>query len=269
MAAGGESHPVRLALLGMPVEHSRSPQIHRAALAACGLSGEYEARAVDAAGFAAACAELRAGRLDGANVTMPHKRAAHDACAVLDAEARRAGAVNTLAPAEGGLAGWCTDVTAVRSALEEMPPGAVLVLGGGGAAAASLVAAAGRPLLLAARRAAAARDLVERLGVAATVVPWGGVVRGAVVVNATPLGRGGEALPAGLVAAAGGLIDLAYGAVPTPAVMAARGAGIPTVDGLTILVDQAAAAFQIWTGREAPRAVMEAAARYGESLKAG
>ena len=214
MAAGGESHPVRLALLGMPVEHSRSPQIHRAALAACGLSGEYEARAVDAAGFAAACAELRAGRLDGANVTMPHKRAAHDACAVLDAEARRAGAVNTLAPAEGGLAGWCTDVTAVRSALEEMPPGAVLV-------------------------------------------------------NATPLGRGGEALPAGLVAAAGGLIDLAYGAVPTPAVMAARGAGIPTVDGLTILVDQAAAAFQIWTGREAPRAVMEAAARYGESLKEG
>jgi shikimate dehydrogenase len=90
-----------------------------------------------------------------------------------------------------------------------------------------------------------------------------------VVINATPLGMAGEALPGGIVAAAGGLIDLAYGAFPTPAVVAAAQEGVPVVDGLTLLVDQAAAAFQIWTGREAPRAVMEAAARAGESLKEG
>jgi shikimate 5-dehydrogenase len=52
---------------------------------------------------------------------MPYKRAAHGVCAVLDADARQAGAVNTLAAADGGLAGWCTDVAAVRSALETMP----------------------------------------------------------------------------------------------------------------------------------------------------
>ena len=253
--------------MGMPVAHSRSPQIHRAALAACGLPGDYRARAVDGAGFAAACAELRDGRLDGANVTMPHKRAAHDACAVLDPDARRAGAVNTLAMRGGLLAGWCTDVAAVRAALDQMPVGEVMILGAGGAAAACVVAAAGWPLLVAARRRQAGQDLVERLGIPATVVPWGQPAPGASVVNATPLGAGGESLPDGVVAGAAGLVDLAYGRVPTPAVVAGARAGIPTVDGLTILVAQAAAAFEIWTGREAPRAVMEAAARSGESLK--
>lgn len=260
---------MRLALLGMPVAHSRSPQIHRAALAACGLPGEYQARAVDGAGFAAACDELRDGRLDGANVTMPHKLAAHDACAVLDPDARRAGAVNTLAIRDGALAGWCTDVAAVRAALERMPDGEVLILGAGGAAAACVVAAADRPLLVSARRRRLGQGLVERLGVPATVVPWGRPVPGAVVINATPLGTGGEALPDGVVAGAAGLVDLAYGPVPTPAVVAGVRDGIATVDGLTILVAQAAAAFEIWTGLEAPRAVMEAAARSGESLKEG
>ncbi len=73
-SSGGRADPVRLVLLGDPVAHSRSPAIQRAALAAAGILGSYEARRVDAAGVYRACAEIRAGSLRGANVTMPHKR---------------------------------------------------------------------------------------------------------------------------------------------------------------------------------------------------
>jgi len=86
---------------------------------------------------------------------------------------------------------------------------------------------------------------------------------------ATPLGMHAEALPGAVLAVAQGLIDLAYGPVETPALAVARSRGIPAIDGVSLLVAQAAASFEIWTGREAPRAVMEAAARYGESLKEG
>ncbi len=91
-------------------------------------------------------------------------------------------------------------------------------------------------------------------------IPWGKPLPGAVVVNATPLGMAGEPLPSGVVAAAAGLVDLAYGPVPTPAVSAARAAGLSVIDGIQILVDQAAESFEIWTGQPAPRDVMRAAA---------
>jgi len=259
---------VKLLLLGASLGHSRSPRIHRAALDACGLSGEYLAREVDAAGFSAACAEITAGTVDGANVTMPYKRAAHLACDRLDDDAVRAGAVNTLARRHGGLAGWNTDVAALRSALGALPWGAVVVLGTGGAAAAALVAASGRSIVVAARRLAAARDLAGRIDPGCGTVPWGTAVPGAVVVNATPLGMRHEPLPAGVVEVAAGLIDLAYGDAETPAVAAARSRGIPAIDGVSVLIGQAAASFEIWTGLAAPLQAMEAAARRPETLKA-
>lgn len=258
---------MRLAVLGMAVGHSRSPRIHRAALAACGLAGEYVAREVDAIGFAGACEEIAAGELDGANVTMPHKRAAHDACRLLDPDAVRAEAVNTLARRDGILAGWNTDVAALRRALESLPEEEVLLLGAGGAAAAVLVAGAARQVTVAARSEATAKKLVDRVHADARVVPWGTAVPGAIVVNATPLGMKGEPLPAGVLEAAAGLVDLAYGEAPTPAVRWARSRGLPAIDGISILVAQAAESFEIWTGLSAPRAVMEQAARRPEKLK--
>ncbi|MBI5158154.1 MAG: shikimate dehydrogenase (NADP+) [Acidimicrobiia bacterium] len=260
--------PVRLALLGHPLGHSRSPRIHRAALAACGIAGEYEPRDVDAGGFAAACGDIAAGRLDGANVTMPYKLEAQRRCDHLDADAARAGAVNTLARGDGGLAGWNTDVVALREALASLPDLPVLVLGAGGAAAAALVAAAGRRQIVVARRVEAARRLADRVGTGATTGVWGAAATEAVVVNATPLGMHGETLPGAVLEGAGGLIDLAYGPAETPAISLARSQGTPAVDGVSILVAQAAASFAIWTGLAAPREVMEAAARSGESLKA-
>jgi shikimate dehydrogenase len=262
--ADHDDHPVRLVLLGMPVAHSLSPRIHTAALQACGVAGEYQAREVDTAGFTAAVAQLEAGELDGANVTMPHKRAAHAACTTLHRDAHDAGSVNTLAMREGVLAGWCTDVAAVRRALAAMPAGPVLILGGGGAAAAAAVAATGREeVAISTRREGGPVAVLE----SGTQITWGTTVPGAVVVNATPLGMAGETLPAGVLEVAAGLVDLAYGQDPTPAVGQAARAGIPWVDGIQILVDQAAESFEIWTGLPAPREVMTTAARGPMFLK--
>lgn len=253
---------LRLVLLGKPLGHSRSPQIHAAALEACGLSGEYTLREVDSAGFTAACAEIAGGALFGANVTMPYKRAAHQACDELDPYAVRAGAVNTLVGRHGTLAGWNTDVSALRQAIDSIPEAPVLILGAGGSAAAALVAAEGRDITVAARRSGAAERLVEESGQASRIAPWGVALPGVVVVNATTLGMSGESLPVGILEVAVGLIDLPYGPAPTLAIEDAAGWGLPAVDGVSLLVSQAAESFEIWTGLTAPRTVMEQAARF-------
>jgi len=255
---------VRLVLLGDPVVHSRSPAIHRAALVAVGIEGGYEARRVDEAGVYRACAEIRAGALAGANVTMPHKRAAAAAADRLDPAAAACGAVNTLAGDAGEAWGHNTDVGGLRLAGEwaGIPPGGmVLVLGGGGAAAAALVAFAGLPLFIATRRPGAGGALAAARGIRATEVAWEQPVPRALLVNATTLGMQGEPLPPGLVEEAGGLIDLPYGEQATPAVRQAGARGLPVADGLEVLVAQAALSFRIWTGCEAPVAVMRRAAR--------
>lgn len=249
---------MRLCLLGDPVAHSRSPAIHRAALAACGITGSYEALTVDAAGFADAIADLRRGVFDGANVTMPHKGAAHDACDDLAGEAERAGAVNTLAMRRGRLTGWNTDVLGLRRLLADLPDGPLLILGAGGAARAAL-AATDRMARVAAREPQRGAAAADRFGRA--VHPWGAPWPGAVVVNATPLGMLGEPLPPGVLDGAVALVDLAYGSEGTPAVRQARERGIPVVDGIAVLVAQAADAFEIWTGMAAPLEAMGVAAR--------
>lgn len=254
---------MRLVLLGDPVGHSRSPAIHQAALAAAGIEGRYEALRVNSAGVYRACAEIRAGALDGANVTMPHKRTAAAAADRLAPEAARCGAVNTLVPEGGEVAGHNTDVGGLLLARDwgGIPSGApVLILGAGGAAAAALVAFAGSDLFLSTRRAGAGRALGAALGVPAGETPWGRPVPGAILVNATPLGMLGEALPACLVEEAAGLIDMPYGAEPTPAMTAARRLGLPAADGLDLLVAQAALSFRLWTGVEADMSSMRRAA---------
>lgn len=254
---------MRLVLLGDPVAHSRSPAIHGAALAAVGIEGRYEARRVDEAGVYRACAEIRSGALCGANVTMPHKRVAAAAADRLTVEAARCGAVNTLVAEEGEVVGANTDVSGLLLAWDwaRLPREAtVLLLGGGGAAAAALVALDGAEILVSTRRLEAGAALAGALGVAAVAVPWGRVVPGAVVVNATPVGMAGESLPAGVVEQAAGLFDMPYGRETTPAVAAARRLGLPAAEGIDHLVAQAALSFRLWTGVEAPLAIMRRAA---------
>jgi shikimate dehydrogenase len=225
------------------------------ALRAAGIPGEYVAREVDEAGFAAALDDLRSGRLDGANVTMPHKALAQRSADRSAPEAARAGAVNTLVRVGRAVAGHNTDIAGIREAWERNgldPEGPVVILGAGGGAAAALLALEGRPLTVAARRPEAAAALVARTGVDASVRSIDEPVAAATVVNATPIGMYGEELPAHLVDDCHGLFEMVYAAGRTPAERAVADMGRPVSTGTDMLIAQARNAFRLWTGREVP-----------------
>lgn len=258
------------AVLGHPVEHSRSPALHNAAYRALGLDAVYVALDVEPAALPAALAGVRALGLMGVNVTVPHKAAASALCDEVDDVARRVGAVNTVIVRDGRLWGTNTDVYGFRRSLEEVPRRAV-VLGAGGAARAVVVALveAGAAAGVVARDVDKAHDLVE-LG-AGEVIPWtprglAGALEGAdLVVDTTPVGISAaseaalpapvplEALPASATVA-----TLVYHR-ETALLAAARARGLRTMDGAAMLIHQAARAFTLMTGREAPLDVMRAA----------
>ena len=266
--SGGDSVGIELALFGDPVEHSLSPVIHQAALEAVGLVGTYRAVRVDADGFREACVELRAGRWHGANVTMPHKRLASRETDERSRGADRSGSVNTIVVDGSRLIGHSTDIDGVQRVWQEagLPEDApVLVLGAGGAAAAALIGLESHDLFLSARRWAAAQRLAEKIDVHLHPVPWGGAIPDAVVVNATPLGMRGEALPPGLVEGSAGLLDMAYRHGETPAVRTAHQLALPCGSGTDLLVAQATVSFTLWTGKPAPVAEMRTAVQKAQA----
>jgi shikimate dehydrogenase len=255
---------VRYAVVGDPVEHSRSPAIHNAAFAALGIDAEFGWLQVQRGEFDQVVHALRSGELDGVSVTMPHKHAAYEAADERSDSALRAGAVNTLVVEGDRLVGHNTDVAGVRHALamiesDETAP--TLILGNGGAAAAALLAVEGRHVYLSGRSEARARTLAGRVGVEVTVIAWGHPVSMATVINATPLGMAGEDLPDGVVERAAALLDMTYGAQRSPAVAHALALGLPAADGLAMLTGQAVEAFELFTGQKAPATTMEHAAR--------
>jgi len=241
--------PLRLAVLGDPVAHSRSPAIHAVALRLAGLEGGYEAIRADEAVLGEAVEGLERGQFSGLNVTMPLKEAARGLAERATSDAGRAGSVNTLRYADGRVEGHSSDVTAFREIFGGGRFGAedeVLILGAGGSARAALAGAGERRVHVSSRSESKAARLAAAHG--AATVGWGAAVAGAVVVNATPLGMSGEELAEGVLGASSGLIDLPYGDEPTWAVSAAAGRGLPTVDGFEFLARQAAESFRWWTG---------------------
>jgi shikimate dehydrogenase len=252
---------VRLVVVGDPVEHSFSPAIHRAALKAAGIAGTYDALTVDAHDMVGVVGDIRAGMLDGANVTMPHKQLALALCDRADDLALRAGAANTLVKQGATAAAHNTDVAGIRVAWAAagLPAtGPVLILGAGGAAAAALLALNDREVWVSARSPTAVDAMVATTGIPAETVEWGAGVEGAVVVNATPIGMHLELLPGAVSAASAGVFDMAYGSGATPLVAAAQTAGLPYVDGEAMLLAQAAISFELWTGIAPDRAAMRA-----------
>ena len=262
----------RVALLGHPVAHSLSPAMHNAAFAALGLRHTYEARDVPTDRLEAAVAALRGEEWLGANVTVPHKERVLRLMDELGADARAVGAVNTIVRRAGRLVGENTDRAGFARAIAPRPVGRrVLVLGAGGAARA--VAAELGPdneLLIASRRPAQAASLIETvLGPTsrARSVAWADIAALEavdVLVNATPLGLHGEdaVAEAGLAYLPSVVIDLVPTAVETSLCRRARAMTDPSrrvVDGLAMLLHQAARSFTLWTGREAPLRVMAAA----------
>jgi len=255
-------------VIGWPVSHSRSPQMHNAAYEALGLDWAYMALPVAPPRLADALRGLAALGFAGVNVTIPHKQAAAALCHELSAEAGRAGSVNTITVGvDGSLRGDTTDGAGMLDAIGRIPDGPALVLGAGGAARAAVAALvdAGLDVAVSARRDDAALRLAEDLGGRAE--PWPPRRGASLIVNATPVGQTGDAaalpLEEALLDRAEVVCDLAYrgDGAETGLIAAARRGNRRTVDGLDVLIGQGARSFRIFTGVEAPLDVMRTAAR--------
>lgn len=249
----------RFALAGDPVAHSLSPVMQTAALREAGLEGSYELIRCDPESFRRLVGRLAAGEFAGLNVTMPHKGLAYEACDKLTPEAETAASVNTLRAVDGSVHGHSSDVVAFREAFATIgDPSRVVLMGTGGAARAAL-AAFGGDVLVWGRNP----DRVETFVAANRGAVLDRLPPEYVLVNCTPLGMKGEGIPGRLLDSAAGLIDLPYGSADAPAVIAARTAGIPVVDGLWFLAVQAVESFRWWTGIEVGVDAMVNAARNG------
>jgi len=255
----------RACVIGWPVEHSRSPAIHRYWLELYGIDGAYEKEAVRPEEFASFLGSLSDRGYAGANVTLPHKTEALRLATIADESARAIGAANTLwLDGTGRLNASNTDAYGFMTNLNQEAPhwnkgrAPVMVLGAGGAARAilrGLIAQGASRILLANRTRDRAEVLAGTFGPAVSVVDWDArnqALAGCeLLVNATSLGMTGkgpldievEALPEDAVVA-----DIVYSPLETPLLATARARRRQAVDGLGMLLYQAVPGFERWFG---------------------
>ena len=272
-------------VIGWPIEHSLSPAMHNAAYSRLGLDWVYLPLPVrESADVPAVVTAIRSLPFVGFNVTMPYKRLMLELCDEVAAQAKLAGAVNTVQVVDGRLMGYNTDGRGLLESLRDeagfAPEGKrAVVLGSGGAAGAivaALVLARVAHMTIVSRDPAHADELIARMEPYAhdtelTVVQTGDesgpLVRAAdLVINSTPLGmRPGDASPVnGEWLHAGQVVsDMIYSPPDTPLLRAAQASGARTLGGLGMLVAQGAISLEIWNGDStvsAPRDVMRDAA---------
>jgi shikimate dehydrogenase len=272
------------AVIGHPIGHTLSPAMHNAAFQALGLDWAYLAFDVEPSGLADALAGVRALGVAGLSVTIPHKEAVASAVDKLSPLAAALGAVNTVVREPGAvLRGENTDGPGFLRALrddEGFDPAnkRCLVLGAGGAARAvvkALTDAGATEIVVVNRTRERAEALLSLAGDCGRVGVAAEAGEADLVVNATPVGMAGTGTddqlpvdPAHL-----GTGQLVVDLVPNPAITRlvdeARARGAMAVNGLGMLVHQAALAFRLWTGEEPPVAVMSAAALAELSRLAG
>lgn len=256
--------PDRYALVGFPVHHSRSPLIHTLFARQTGQNLTYELIEADEASFEPAVRSFGMAGGKGLNVTVPHKEAAFRIAARLGPEAEQAGAVNTLTFEHGALRGDNTDgIGFVRDLTVNLgctiEAQRVVVLGAGGAARGILPPLLGskpREVVLANRTAERAVELARRFKPLGEIEvlrfdELAGRSAFDIVINATSAGLKGEQppFPAGIVGSSSFCYDLAYARGDTPFVAWARGCGAgQAVQGIGMLVEQAAESFRIWRG---------------------
>ena len=249
-------------VIGDPVEHSRSPRIHRFWLQALGIKGDYRATRVTRAGLAEFIASRRSDPdWRGCNVTMPLKL---DALLLADRRSDRsaaAGAANLLFVRDGELNAANTDIGAVARLLGPLveKTQSITLLGNGGAARAVLVALRlldFNAVRIQSRDLSEARKLAVEFGSALAPAPFDSPIAGDGLVNATPLGMTGHppfALDLAGMPAGGWVMDMVTDPDPTALLTDARARGLTTIDGLTLLVEQAGSAFELLFGRKPPR----------------
>ncbi|MHA1517282.1 MAG: shikimate dehydrogenase [Alphaproteobacteria bacterium] len=255
----------RACVIGWPVDHSRSPIIHRYWLEKYGIDGAYEKEAVRPEDIEGFLQQLWTHGYVGANVTLPHKEAALRAARSADEAATTIGAANTLwLDPDGAVHASNTDAYGFMTNLEARAPhwkdagGYVVVLGAGGGARGilyGLLKAGVQRILLANRTRARAEALAEAFGPKVEVIDWEGkdaaLSECGLLVNATSLGMMGQealsidvsALPNEAVVA-----DIVYVPLETPLLNSARARNLATVDGLGMLLHQAVPGFERWFG---------------------
>jgi shikimate dehydrogenase len=248
-------------VLGFPVGHSRSPAMMNAAFGELGLDWRYVRLPVAPARFEEIVPALGGSGYLGANVTIPHKVAAHDLADELTDAAAAIGAVNTLSFEDGRILGDNTDAGGLVDALGMDLQGVrALVLGAGGTGRAAIWALreAGAEVAVWNRTPERAAELAAEFGVQHVASPE----PASVLVNVTSLGMSGEDLPAelGLDGLEPELVaDVVYGGEPTALCRWGEQRGARVVDGLEMLLRQGARSFARWTGRPAPLEVMRRA----------
>ena len=263
-------HTRIVGVIGDPVEHSRSPQMHNAAFAKAGLDYVYVPFHVRPDDLADAIAGFKASNVVGINVTLPHKQAVISYLTSISREAELIGAVNTLTFTEGNIHGDNTDAPGVLKALEEdgnmsVPVGEnVVVLGAGGAARAVVVALALRKvasITIANRTVEKAVSLAEEMGRKIGVSMQGmgltderlplAIHESKLLVNTAttsmdvtqPLLISADWLQPNTI-----VYDIVYTPPVTPLMQAAADCGCQTLGGIGMLVHQGAIAFKKWTG---------------------
>jgi shikimate dehydrogenase len=281
--------PLRLSVFGDPVAHSKSPQMHNAALEKCGIAARYCRLHIKPEELAEAVRLLVKNDFIGTNVTIPHKSAMLALMDEVDGHARKIGAVNTVVNDGGRLLGFNTDgpglVHAVRSVFSvDLRDLRVMILGAGGGAGRAIAVQCGiencERLVLVNRTVEKAEALAAELtpyftgarliGPSARLaaLPWdeaqirAQIQQTDLIINATDIGMkrtDSSPLPGALLAPHLMIYDTIYTASRTPLMRAADEAGARAANGFSMLLHQGALSFEIWFNREAPLAEMRAA----------
>ena len=268
----------RVVLIGHPVAHSLSGAMQQAAFDTLGIDAAYELWDRAPIVLADAIAELRTDDFLGANVTIPHKERVVPQVDRLTEEAHATGAVNTLTKEGRKLVGHNTDVPGFKVALDQlvgrqkMPRHAVVLGAGGGARAVvyGLIREGFQRVIVFNRHLHRAESLVKHFGRSAShmdlrAMPWhesiieSELAKTKVLVNATSIGLTADEtpVPAEILTSELFVLDLIY--AKTRLLRDAASAGASASDGETMLLNQGAAAFTLWTGQQAPLDVMAAA----------
>ena len=281
-----------MGIFGYPLGHSISPAFQQAAFDHIGLNARYESWPTPPDALEKAVACLRLDGYLGANVTVPHKVAVRDHLDELDPWAETIGAVNTIVRQGERLVGFNTDaygfVESLRCEAQFEARGTrVVLIGAGGAARAAAfglaregvasLAIANRTPIRGEALADELRDSVAEvtaLDLASSTLGER-IASADLIVNATSVGmQGGPAegqspVPDGLIPTSCVVYDMVYNPEATPLLKMAKIAGAQVVGGLPMLVYQGAAAFERWTGKDAPIDVMFSAARRALAAQAG
>jgi shikimate dehydrogenase len=274
-----EKSAPRAGVVGWPIEHSRSPTIHRYWLRELGIPGDYDKYAIRPEEFRQFADKIGKNGFLGANVTVPHKEAAFEACDRRTEVAEALGAVNTLWREDGRLCGDNTDVAGFLANLDEATPGwderkrVAIVIGAGGAARGiihALVSLGFERITVFNRTQARAEALARHFGDPTVAMPWGDLAmelpRADLLVNASSLGMVGQpplTLDVGVLPGRAVVADAVYVPLRTPLIEAAGARGLSVAEGLGMLLHQAAPAFARWFGARpvvtpALRALVEA-----------